>query len=163
MCSSSNDILHTKIKMFLDTGFLELFIGSICTCHFFWLLVPLFSWLCLKDLGLAQNTATNTKTPIPLGSLAHQIYRVMCSRGYANKDFSSVFQFLREEEGQWMEGEHTDSAVTIHKYTETHIRSAHTLCPLSQYAQEMLRPCSRAQTCYPVVIPFRPMSPHYVS
>ncbi|XP_015811426.3 3-hydroxyisobutyrate dehydrogenase a [Nothobranchius furzeri] len=56
--------------------------------------------LMAKDLGLAQNTATSTKTPIPLGSLAHQIYRVMGSRGYANKDFSSVFQFLREEEGQ---------------------------------------------------------------
>ncbi|KAF1381445.1 hypothetical protein EPR50_G00150710 [Perca flavescens] len=56
--------------------------------------------LMAKDLGLAQNTATDTKTPIPLGSLAHQIFRVMCSRGYANKDFSSVFQFLREEEGQ---------------------------------------------------------------
>ncbi|XP_007562689.1 3-hydroxyisobutyrate dehydrogenase a [Poecilia latipinna] len=56
--------------------------------------------LMAKDLGLAQNTATNTRTPIPLGSLAHQIYRVMCSRGYANKDFSSVFQFLREEEAQ---------------------------------------------------------------
>ncbi|KAJ8377216.1 hypothetical protein AAFF_G00265110 [Aldrovandia affinis] len=56
--------------------------------------------LMAKDLGLAQNTATNTKTPIPLGSLAHQIYRTMCARGYANKDFSSVFQFLREEEGQ---------------------------------------------------------------
>ncbi|AWP21857.1 3-hydroxyisobutyrate dehydrogenase [Scophthalmus maximus] len=56
--------------------------------------------LMAKDLGLAQNTATNTKTPVPLGSLAHQIFRVMCSRGYANKDFSSVFQFLREEEGQ---------------------------------------------------------------
>uniref|UniRef100_A0A8C9X460 3-hydroxyisobutyrate dehydrogenase n=1 Tax=Sander lucioperca TaxID=283035 RepID=A0A8C9X460_SANLU len=56
--------------------------------------------LMAKDLGLAQNTATNTKTPVPLGSLAHQIYRIMCARGYANKDFSSVFQFLREEEGQ---------------------------------------------------------------
>lgn len=56
--------------------------------------------LMAKDLGLAQTTATNTRTPIPLGSLAHQIFRVMCARGYANKDFSSVFQFLREEEGQ---------------------------------------------------------------
>lgn len=53
-----------------------------------------------QDLGLAQNTATNTKTPVPLGSLAHQVYRMMCARGYGNKDFSSVFQFLREEEGQ---------------------------------------------------------------
>uniref|UniRef100_A0A9J8D1R0 3-hydroxyisobutyrate dehydrogenase n=2 Tax=Cyprinus carpio TaxID=7962 RepID=A0A9J8D1R0_CYPCA len=56
--------------------------------------------LMAKDLGLAQYTATNTKTPVPLGSLAHQIYRMMCARGYASKDFSSVFQFLREEEGQ---------------------------------------------------------------
>ena len=57
----------------------------------------MFSFLS-QDLGLAQNTATNTKTPVPLGSLAHQMYRMMCARGYANKDFSSVFQFLREEE-----------------------------------------------------------------
>ncbi|XP_024917137.1 3-hydroxyisobutyrate dehydrogenase b isoform X2 [Cynoglossus semilaevis] len=56
--------------------------------------------LMAKDLGLAQNTATNTKSPVPLGSLAHQIYRMMCARGYANKDFSSVFQFLREEDSQ---------------------------------------------------------------
>uniref|UniRef100_A0A8C7W0E7 3-hydroxyisobutyrate dehydrogenase n=1 Tax=Oncorhynchus mykiss TaxID=8022 RepID=A0A8C7W0E7_ONCMY len=54
--------------------------------------------LMAKDLGLAQTTATNTKTPVPLGSLAHQIYRMMCARGYASKDFSSVFQFLREDE-----------------------------------------------------------------
>ncbi|KAK1172975.1 3-hydroxyisobutyrate dehydrogenase, mitochondrial-like [Acipenser oxyrinchus oxyrinchus] len=56
--------------------------------------------LMAKDLGLAQDTATNTKAAIPLGSLSHQIYRVMCARGYAQKDFSSVFQFLREEENQ---------------------------------------------------------------
>lgn len=62
--------------------------------------LTLFYFSNVQDLGLAQNTATNTRTPIPLGSLAHQIYRVMCSRGYANKDFSSVFQFLREEEAQ---------------------------------------------------------------
>lgn len=55
--------------------------------------------LMAKDLGFAQNSATNTRTPAPLGSLAHQIFRTMCARGYANKDFSSVFQFLREEEG----------------------------------------------------------------
>ncbi len=64
-----------------------------------WFLKCMFAFL-FQDLGLAQNTATNTKTPVPLGSLAHQIYRMMCARGYANKDFSSAFQFLREEEGQ---------------------------------------------------------------
>lgn len=62
--------------------------------------VPNVTGISPQDLGLAQNTATNTKTPIPLGALAHQIYRMMTARGYANKDFSSVFQFLREEEGQ---------------------------------------------------------------
>uniref|UniRef100_A0A8C3EC99 3-hydroxyisobutyrate dehydrogenase n=74 Tax=Telluraves TaxID=3073808 RepID=A0A8C3EC99_CORMO len=54
--------------------------------------------LMAKDLGLAQISATNTKTPVPLGSQAHQIYRMMCAKGYALKDFSAVFQFLREEE-----------------------------------------------------------------
>lgn len=54
--------------------------------------------LMAKDLGLAQDSATNTKTPTPLGSLSHQLYRLMCAKGYAQKDFSSVFQFLREEE-----------------------------------------------------------------
>ncbi|XP_033625268.1 3-hydroxyisobutyrate dehydrogenase, mitochondrial-like [Asterias rubens] len=54
--------------------------------------------LMTKDLGLAQNAATNTKTPTPLGSLAHQIYRVMCNKGYSHKDFSSAYQYLKEEE-----------------------------------------------------------------
>ncbi|XP_074051651.1 3-hydroxyisobutyrate dehydrogenase, mitochondrial isoform X2 [Macrotis lagotis] len=54
--------------------------------------------LMAKDLGLAQDSATNTKSPVFLGGLAHQIYRMMCAKGYARKDFSSVFQFLREEE-----------------------------------------------------------------
>ncbi|XP_016336304.1 3-hydroxyisobutyrate dehydrogenase, mitochondrial-like [Sinocyclocheilus anshuiensis] len=49
---------------------------------------------------MAKDIPTQSKTPVPLGSLAHQIYRMMCARGYASKDFSSVFQFLREEEGQ---------------------------------------------------------------
>ncbi|XP_032499666.1 3-hydroxyisobutyrate dehydrogenase, mitochondrial [Phocoena sinus] len=54
--------------------------------------------LMAKDLGLAQDSATSTKSPILLGSQAHQIYRMMCAKGYSKKDFSSVFQFLREEE-----------------------------------------------------------------
>jgi len=55
------------------------------------------SQLMAKDLGLAQNAATVTKTPTPLGSLAHQIYRMMCNDGYDQLDFSSVFQFLKKE------------------------------------------------------------------
>uniref|UniRef100_A0A2K6R2T5 3-hydroxyisobutyrate dehydrogenase, mitochondrial n=1 Tax=Rhinopithecus roxellana TaxID=61622 RepID=A0A2K6R2T5_RHIRO len=54
--------------------------------------------LMAKDLGLAQDSATSTKSLILLGSLAHQIYRMMCAKGYSKKGFSSVFQFLREEE-----------------------------------------------------------------
>lgn len=53
--------------------------------------------LMTKDLGLAQNAATTTKSPTPLGSLAHQIYRIMTNSGYAGKDFSSAFQFLQAQ------------------------------------------------------------------
>ena len=52
----------------------------------------------LQDLGLAQSAATATTTPTPMGSLAHQIYRIMCNKGYAKLDFSSVFQFLKEDQ-----------------------------------------------------------------
>lgn len=52
--------------------------------------------LMTKDLGLAQNAATRTGAPTPLGSLAHQLYRVMTNAGYAEKDFSSAFKFLQE-------------------------------------------------------------------
>lgn len=67
----------------------------------------------------------------------------MCSRGYANKDFSSVFQFLREEEGQWMGGVaiHADICTT---YTPQ--------CPLSHYAQEKLWARPEAQICEPINI-----------
>ncbi|KAM7436918.1 hypothetical protein ABFA07_013355 [Porites harrisoni] len=54
------------------------------------------SQLMTKDLGLAQSAATSTQTPTPMGSLAHQIYRIMCNKGYAKLDFSSVFQYLKE-------------------------------------------------------------------
>ncbi|CAL1282887.1 unnamed protein product [Larinioides sclopetarius] len=52
--------------------------------------------LMAKDLGLAQLAATKTSSPIPLGSLAHQIYRMMINSGLSNKDFSSVFLYLQE-------------------------------------------------------------------
>ncbi|XP_042234893.1 3-hydroxyisobutyrate dehydrogenase, mitochondrial-like isoform X2 [Homarus americanus] len=53
--------------------------------------------LMTKDLGLAQDAATKTLSPTPLGSLSHQIYRLMTNSGLAEKDFSSVFQFLQEQ------------------------------------------------------------------
>jgi len=54
--------------------------------------------LMTKDLGLAQDAATRAQAATPLGSLSHQIYRVMCNAGYAEKDFSSAFQFLRDQQ-----------------------------------------------------------------
>jgi len=53
--------------------------------------------LMTKDLGLAQDAATRAQAATPLGSLAHQIYRVMCNAGYSEKDFSSAFKFIREQ------------------------------------------------------------------
>lgn len=54
--------------------------------------------LMAKDLGLAQIASTDTQSPTPLGSLAHQIYRTMCQKGYGDKDFSSVYKYLSTEE-----------------------------------------------------------------
>ncbi|KAI0227010.1 3-hydroxyisobutyrate dehydrogenase, mitochondrial [Lamellibrachia satsuma] len=56
------------------------------------------SALMVKDLGLAQNAATATRAPTPLGSAAHQLYRLMTNLGYDKKDFSSAFLFLQEQE-----------------------------------------------------------------
>ncbi|KAB7499078.1 3-hydroxyisobutyrate dehydrogenase, mitochondrial [Armadillidium nasatum] len=53
--------------------------------------------LMAKDLGLVQEAATKSKTPTPLGSLSHQIYRILNDQGYAEKDFSSIFKFLQNE------------------------------------------------------------------
>jgi 3-hydroxyisobutyrate dehydrogenase len=55
--------------------------------------------LMTKDLGLAQDAATNSQSPIPLGSIAHQVYRMMSADPrFADKDFSSAFAFLSEQE-----------------------------------------------------------------
>ncbi|XP_035729783.1 3-hydroxyisobutyrate dehydrogenase, mitochondrial-like [Vespa mandarinia] len=51
--------------------------------------------LMAKDLSLAQSVATRTNTLIPLGSLAHQIYRMLNSHGLSQKDFSIVYQFIK--------------------------------------------------------------------
>ncbi|PIO56401.1 3-hydroxyisobutyrate dehydrogenase domain protein [Teladorsagia circumcincta] len=55
------------------------------------------SALMAKDLSLAQNAATVTQSPTPLGSLAHQIYRILAQDPrYSGKDFGIVYQFLKE-------------------------------------------------------------------
>ncbi|OQV18829.1 3-hydroxyisobutyrate dehydrogenase, mitochondrial [Hypsibius exemplaris] len=52
--------------------------------------------LMAKDLGLAQNASTATMSPTPMGSLAHQLYRILITKGYGGKDFSSIYQFFQE-------------------------------------------------------------------
>lgn len=51
----------------------------------------------LKDLGLASGIATASNTPIPMGAIAHQIYRTMQSKGLGNKDFSIAYEFLKND------------------------------------------------------------------
>ncbi|CAG9133436.1 unnamed protein product [Plutella xylostella] len=53
--------------------------------------------LMVKDLELASGMALGARSPIPLGAVATQLYRVVQSRGYGHKDFSYVYQLLREE------------------------------------------------------------------
>jgi len=53
--------------------------------------------LITKDLGLASGVATVSNTPIPMGALAHQIYRTLKSKGLGNKDFSVVYEFMKNE------------------------------------------------------------------
>jgi len=53
--------------------------------------------LMVKDLELASGMALNIRSPIPLGAVATQLYRIVQSRGYGHKDFSYIFQLLKEE------------------------------------------------------------------
>lgn len=53
--------------------------------------------LITKDLGLASAVATASNSPIPLGSMAHQMYRTLKAQGLGNKDFSVVYEFLKNE------------------------------------------------------------------
>jgi 3-hydroxyisobutyrate dehydrogenase len=54
--------------------------------------------LITKDLGLAANVAVSSDTPIPMGSLAHQIYRTLCAKGLAGKDFAVIYDFIKNEQ-----------------------------------------------------------------
>ncbi|CAJ0577951.1 unnamed protein product, partial [Mesorhabditis spiculigera] len=57
------------------------------------------SSLMAKDLSLAQNAATSNGAPTPLGSLAHQIYRLLAQHpDLSGKDFGVVYQYLKEQD-----------------------------------------------------------------
>jgi 3-hydroxyisobutyrate dehydrogenase len=58
---------------------------------------PRFSLaLAYKDLGLAQELARTTQTPMPLGALCEQEMAEAMSRGWADRD-ASIFLTLQEE------------------------------------------------------------------
>jgi len=46
-----------------------------------------------QDLGLAQDLATASRAPTPLGSLSHQLYRLL-ARSAGQQDFSAVYGLI---------------------------------------------------------------------
>ncbi|TBW57936.1 3-hydroxyisobutyrate dehydrogenase [Marinobacter halodurans] len=51
-----------------------------------------------KDLGLAFDNAVKNKAPIPMGSLARNLYALHGQQGNGRLDFSSIQRFYRGEE-----------------------------------------------------------------
>lgn len=49
-----------------------------------------------KDLGLAQELASKSKSPIPLGSAAAQLYELHKYNNKGDLDFSSILEMLQE-------------------------------------------------------------------
>lgn len=47
-----------------------------------------------KDLGLALQAAQDSKSNLPLGSLAYQLYSLHSSHGNGQRDFSSIYEWL---------------------------------------------------------------------
>lgn len=52
--------------------------------------------LMLKDLGLAAESALNTRSSIPLGELARNLYSMHSAQGSGGKDFSSILNMFRK-------------------------------------------------------------------
>ena len=52
------------------------------------------SALMAKDLGLALDAAKAVGAPLPTAAAAHQVYQMMLTQGFSNKDFSAVWAFL---------------------------------------------------------------------
>ena len=53
--------------------------------------------LMLKDLGLATEAAKLAKQPVPLGSLAQQIYQTFSLQGSGSLDFSAVIKLFTKK------------------------------------------------------------------
>ena len=55
--------------------------------------------LMLKDLRLAVESAVQSKTPTPLGALAHNLYDIHSKSGAGPLDFSSIITLLKRPQG----------------------------------------------------------------
>jgi len=57
------------------------------------------SKLMLKDLGLGLDAALQTNSSVPMGSLARNLYAFHNAAGHAELDFSSLFEFYKNQKG----------------------------------------------------------------
>ncbi|MDN4501351.1 3-hydroxyisobutyrate dehydrogenase [Alteromonadaceae bacterium BrNp21-10] len=48
-----------------------------------------------KDLGLAMETASNSKSITPMGALANSLYKMHSAQGHGQLDFSSIFKLFQ--------------------------------------------------------------------
>ena len=55
--------------------------------------------LMAKDVGLAVNAAREKRVPVVVAPAAQQLYRMASSHGFARRDCSSVYQFLKPSRG----------------------------------------------------------------
>jgi len=51
----------------------------------------------LKDLGLATEAAKAVQQPVPLGSLAQQMYQTFSLQGKGHLDFSAIIQLFQKQ------------------------------------------------------------------
>ncbi len=54
--------------------------------------------LMAKDLGLAMDTAVQTQSATPMGTLARSLYALHAAKGNGGKDFSSIIEMFQKEE-----------------------------------------------------------------
>ncbi len=54
--------------------------------------------LMLKDLGLALDAATSSKSAVPMGSLARSLYALHAGKGNELRDFSSIIEQFRKSD-----------------------------------------------------------------
>ena len=53
----------------------------------------------LKDLGLGLDAVLQTNSSVPMGSLARNLYAFHNASGHAELDFSSLFEFYKNQKG----------------------------------------------------------------